>query len=241
MGDFFKWSRVWEYFPKILSKFPITLEIVLGSFAIGLVLGSIIALIKINKIPVLCQLGSIYISYIRGTPILVQLFIAYYGIPVFVNSVLHIDVNGWDKMVYVYMAYGFNQAGFLAEIIRGAIISVDAVQTEAGYSVGMTGAQTFFRIVLPQATRIALPPMGATFITLFRSTALAYMLGIMDIMGKAKNLGVTTFHTLEGYVDATIIFVITSIILEQIFNLLNKRLDYGKGRVVKQRKEVAAK
>ena len=100
--------------------------------------------------------------------------------------------------------------------------------------------QTFVRIVLPQATRIALPSMGTTFITLFRSTALAYMLGVIDIMGKAKNIGVTSFHTLEGYVDAALIFIVVSIILEQLFNFLNRRLDYEKSHKIRHPKEAVA-
>ena len=240
MGEFFSWSTVWENFPKVLAKFPVTLEIVIGSFAIGLLLGCVIALLKIHKVPVFSQLGSIYISYIRGTPILVQLFVTYYGIPQVLSSVFHINVNTWDKMIYVFIAYGLNQAGFLAEIIRGSITSVDASQTEAGYSVGLTEMQTFVRIVLPQATRIALPSMGTTFITLFRSTALAYMLGVIDIMGKAKNIGVTSFHTLEGYVDAALIFIVVSIILEQLFNFLNRRLDYEKSHKIRHPKEAVA-
>lgn len=233
MGDFFKWSRVFEFFPKVLAKFPVTLEIVLGSFLIGLLLGAIIAVIRIKKIPVLSQLCAVYVSYIRGTPILVQLFVAYYGVPQLLTSVAHVDVSTWDKMFYVFFAYGLNQSGFLSEIIRGAINSIDSVQTEAAYSVGLTELQTFIRIIFPQAARIALPSMGTTFITLFRSTALAYMLGVIDIMGKAKNIGVTTYHTMEGYVDAAIIFIVVSIFFEQVFNQINKRLDYGRSREVK--------
>jgi L-cystine transport system permease protein len=238
MSNLFSWERVIEYFPKVLEKFPVTLNIVIISTLLGLILGIIIAVIRIRKIPVLHQLSLIYISFIRGTPILVQLFIVYYGMPVFVKSLTGIDVGTWEKIIYVYIAYGLNQSGFMAEIIRAAIQSVPAGQTEAAYSVGLNGVQTFRRIVFPQAVRIALPGLETMFVSLFQATALAYMLGVIDIMGKAKSIGVVTFHSLEGYVDAAIIFVITSIILEQVFHVVNKKINYGKGRKIKKLKGV---
>jgi L-cystine transport system permease protein len=132
MDMFFSWKRVWEYFPKVAAKFPVTINIVLVSFALALLLGVLIALIRIKRVPVLEQLTVIYISFIRGTPILVQLFIVYYGMPVLLNNVFHIDISHWNKMIYVYVAYGLNQSAFLAEIIRAAVHSVDIIQTEAG-------------------------------------------------------------------------------------------------------------
>jgi L-cystine transport system permease protein len=137
--------------------------------------------------------------------------------PVLLNNVFHIDISHWNKMIYVYVAYGLNQSAFLAEIIRAAVHSVDIIQTEAGYSIGLTERQTFTRIVVPQAFVVAVPQLETAFVTLFRATALAYMLGIIDVVGKAKSIGVNTHHTIEGYVCAAIIFTFTSIILEQIF------------------------
>lgn len=236
MANLFSWERVIKYFPKILEKFPITLNIVLVSTLIGLLLGILIAVIRLKKVPIIHQLSQIYISYIRGTPILVQLFVVYYGMPSLVKSLVGIDVTTWDKIIFVYVAYGLNQSGFMAEIIRAAIQSVPIGQTEAGYSVGMNGAQTFVRIVLPQSVRIALPGLETMFMSLFRTTALAYMLGVIDIMGKAKSIGVVTYHSLEGYVDAAIIFIITSIILEQVFHIINNKINYGKGRKIKKLK-----
>ena len=240
MSNFFSWERVIKYFPKVLEKFPVTLNIVVVSTLIGLLLGILIAVVRIKKIPVLYQLSQIYISYIRGTPILVQLFVVYYGMPSLVRSLIGIDVTTWSKIVFVYIAYGLNQSGFMAEIIRAALLSVPVGQTEAAYSVGLNEKQTFIRIVLPQSIRIALPGLETMFMSLFRATALAYMLGVIDIMGKAKSIGVVTFHSLEGYVDAAIIFIITSIILEQVFHIINEKINYGRGRKIKKLKGTRA-
>lgn len=228
-GDFFSFQRVIEYFPKVLSKLPVTINIVLVSITIALVLGTLLALIHIKKIPVLRQLAAIYVSFVRGTPILVQLFLVYYGIPLLIVWIAGSNLtSNWNKLIFVYIAYGLNEAGFLSEHIRAAIQSVPAGQMEAGYSVGLSGSQTFFRIVFPQAFRVLLPGFSAMLVGLLPATSLAYMLGVIDIMGKVKAIGTVTFHTLEGYFCAAVIFVIASFVLERVFAYLIGKLDYEK-------------
>lgn len=226
MGTYFSWDVFKRSFPKILAKFPVTLEIVLVAVLVGLVLGVILALFRIKKIPVLSQLAGIYISYIRGVPVLVQLFIVYYGLPMLLRR-FDIDVNNINKIIFIFVTYGLNQSGFMAEIIRAAIQAVPIGQTEAGYSVGLTESQTFIRIVLPQAVKIAIPNLEMMFIMLFKSTALAYMVGIIDMMGKVTQLSVLTYRTLEGYTCVAIIFIVVSLVLERIFELINKKLKFG--------------
>lgn len=222
--DVFSMERFTNCFPKILEKFPITLLIVSVSILFGVIMGLGMAIVRIKKVFLLNTFVQILISYVRGTPVIVQLFVVYYGVPVLVAAILHIDINSWDKIVFVFITYSINQAGFIAEHLRAAIQAVDAGQTEAGYSVGLTEQQTFFRIVAPQAFIIALPGISTIVIGLFHGTALAYMVGVMDMMGKVKSISTITYHSLEGYVSATIIFVIVSILLEQVFKFLNSKL-----------------
>ena len=222
-------ERIIEYFPKILSKFPISFYIVVVSTSLALVLGTILALIRIRKIPVLHQLAGVYISFVRGTPILVQLFLVYYGIPLLSLSIFGKDITmEWNKLIFVFIAYGLNEAGFLAENIRAAIQSVSHGQTEAGYMVGLTGTQTFFRIVFPQAFRVLLPGLSAMVVGMLPATALAYLLGVLDMMGMVTAISYSSHHSLEGYIDAAIIFVAASILLEKVFGRMIKKLDYGK-------------
>lgn len=226
-GDFFSMQRVVEYFPKILSKLPVTLNIVMVSISIALVLATIIAMIRIKKVPILRHLAAIYVSFVRGTPILVQLFLIYYGTPFVIVWLMGSNITAdWNKLIFVYIAYSLNEAGFLSEHIRAAILSVPVGQAEAGYSVGLSHSQTFFRIILPQAFRILLPGFSAIFVGLLPATSLAYMLGVTDMMGKVKAIGTVTFHTLEGYFCAAFIFVAVSFVLEQLFNLLIRKFDY---------------
>lgn len=230
MSDFFSFSRVVEYFPKILSRIHITLIIVLSATIIGLFLGVALAFLRIYRIIVLNQLVQIFISFVRDTPIIVQMFLVYYGLPVFVEFAFKIDINRWDKLIFIIITYGLNEAGFMAEIIRASILAIPAGQTEAGYSVGLSGRQTFLRIVAPQALRVAIPPLGTNFVGLFQGTSLAYLLGIIDILGKVNVIGANTYHYLEGYTCAAVIFVVISIILEKAFKLLDKHLKCTLGK-----------
>jgi L-cystine transport system permease protein len=235
-GDFFSFERVIEYFPKVLSKLPVTLNIVLVSISIAVVLATLIAVIRIKRFPVLSQLSIVYVSFVRGTPILVQLFLVYYGLPFFIVWLVGSNITSeWNKLIFVYIAYALNEAGFLSEHIRTAILAIPAGQTEAGYSVGLSGTQTFFRIVLPQAFRILLPGFSAMLVGLLPATSLAYMLGVTDMMGKVKSIGTVTFHTLEGYFCAAVIFIAVSFALDRVFCRLIKNYDYeNKSRKVTQ-------
>jgi L-cystine transport system permease protein len=227
--DFFSLERLIEYFPKILSKFPVSLCIVAVSTAIALVLGTVLALIRIRKIPLLYRLAGMYISFVRGTPILVQLFLVYYGVPLLLIAVFGNDfTRNWNKLIFVFIAYGLNEAGFLAESMRAAILSVPPGQSEAAYMIGLTNGQAFFRIVFPQAFRVLLPGLGAMIVGMLPATALAYLLGVVDMMGMVATISYASRHSLEGYIDAAIIFVVASVILERVLSALIRKLDYGR-------------
>lgn len=128
-ADFFSWERFADVFPKVLVKLPVTFEIVLMATVIGLCLGTILAMIRIKKIPVLNQIAFLMISFFRGTPALVQMFIVYYGTPLLFRSVFGIDLSGADKLLFVFITFGLNQSGYMAEQIRAAILSVPEGQT----------------------------------------------------------------------------------------------------------------
>lgn len=225
------WERMADYFPKIAAKFPVTLEIVVVSFGIGLILGICIALVRIYRIPVLDQLATVFISYVRCTPVICQLFVIYFGIPIFLKQIGRGSTNV-DNIAYVLIAYSLNMGGFLGEAIRSAVIAVPLGQSEAGQSVGLRGYQTMWYIVMPQALRIALPTLGTIFIQLFSSTALAYLVGVVDMVGKGRSLGAISGHYLEGYLCCAVIFAVISLVLEQILNLINRNLDFSGRRAV---------
>lgn len=223
MGSLFDIRLVFEYFPVILSRFHITLWIVVFAIVTGLILGVCIAAVRIYKVPVLRQAAVIYVSFIRGTPIIIQLFIIYYGLPLLLGTI-HIDVNQWEKIYFVLVTYGLNNAAFMSEIIRSAILSVPEGQREAAYSVGLTRWQTLRRVILPQAFLIAFPVFGTRVVNAFESTSLAFTLGILDMIGQAQAIANRTYHELEGYVVLAIVFIVVSLLLEKLFSTAEKKL-----------------
>ena len=229
MSSFFSWDLVWEYFPKILSALPVTLMIVAIATLVGLVLGSLIAFMRVEKISIFSQLAAVFVSFIRGTPILVQLYVVYYGVPSLLQAI-QIDVSSWDKIIFIYITYGLNTAAFQSETIRAAILSVPVTQKEASIACGLTKSQMYLRVILPQVVRVALPSFGTTTVALLQDTSLAFTIGIVDVVGKARAIGAVTFHTLEGYVGAAVLFITLSVILERVFALLEKRMSFTQAK-----------
>ena len=129
--------------PRILKGVPISISIAAVAIFFGLIIGSAIALIRIYKVPVLKRIAGVYVSFLRGTPLLVQIFLVYYGIPLVVNSLnatqgTQIDISSVPAIIFVYVALSLNVSAFLSETIRGAILSVTKGQAEAAYSIEMT-------------------------------------------------------------------------------------------------------
>lgn len=228
MIDFFNWERFFTNIPQILPYLPVTFKIIFYATVFGILLGIFVAVIRIKKIPVLHQLAGIYVSFMRGTPMLVQLLVIFYGLPIFIQQMFNINVNRWDKIVFVYITYMLNQGAFLSEIFRCSILAIPKGQMEAAYSVGLTQFQAFRRIILPQAARVAVPSFGSDFIGLFQNTSLAFLIGVVDIMGRAKTIGTATKHVLEAYIFIAILFIVISLIVKGFFYLLDKKLAYGR-------------
>ena len=138
-----------------------------------------------------------------------------------------IDAYRWDPKIFVFIAYSINISAFLSETIRASILAVPVGQLEAGYAVGMTTFQTLRDIIAPQAFKISLPMLGSMFVGLFQATALAYLVNVFDMMGKAVNLGQVRGHVLEGYLCCAFVFALISLALELVFRLIQKKLEFG--------------
>ncbi len=227
MSDLFSWKRVVENFPVLIAKLPVTFEIVAVAFSLGFILALLIATARIKKIPVLNQILTVFISFERGTPLLVQMLVVYYALPIVLKSFFGIDSRRWEKIIFVDLALILNQGVFLGEIFRGAITSIPKGQREAAIACGISEFNAFVRIVLPQAFRVALPSTGLTLIGLFQETSLVFMIGVIDIIGRAQALGATTGHSLESYVIIAVIFVLINFVLTAITTKIDSKLTYG--------------
>lgn len=228
MENLFQMERFWSAIPKITPCLSITFQIVLVVVIASTIFGMLVAVLLINKIPVVQQFLKVYISFMRGTPVLIQIMLIYYGLPLFLDWLFGWNTNSWEKILFVEIAFILNVSAFMGEIFRGAIEAVPYDQTEAGYSVGLNKVQTFFRIVLPQAVKIALPAYGADIIEIFHNTSLASMIGVIDFLGKAKAIGIATNHKLEPYVFVLIVYILISSILKFLFSKINDVFSYDK-------------
>ena len=223
MENIFLFSLFIGSFPQLLARLHITLYIVAVALLLGMVLGTFIAVVRLYKVPVLAQLATAYVSFIRGIPILVLLYIVYIGLPLVVG-VFGVNINRWDTLIFVMIAYVVNTAAFLSEIVRSAVAGVDKGQSEAAYAVGLTRWQAFRRIVAPQAIQIAIPALGNTVVSLLKDTSLAYTLGVIDVIGVIKAISSNTYRSLEAYAAAAVIFFVMSTVLERSFSWLERKL-----------------
>jgi amino ABC transporter, permease protein, 3-TM region, his/glu/gln/arg/opine family len=219
-------------FGKILSALPVTLNIAIVTMIFSLILSFFVALARINKIKVVSKLATVYVSFIRGTPLLVQIYLSYYGIPKVLNHMnarfgWALNVNNVPIIVFVYVAFILNMSAYMSETFRAAILSVEKGQMEAAISVGMTKWQAMKRIVLPQAFVIALPNFGNSFIGLIKDTSLAFVVSIVELMGKAKIVGAQGLNFFEVYIVVALIYWGVCIIVEKLLAILEKKVRIG--------------
>ncbi|MBH5317613.1 amino acid ABC transporter permease [Paenibacillus sp. GSMTC-2017] len=219
----FEIAYVFDYIIKLLPSLKITLLILGSSIILGVIIGFVVALPRLYRVPLLGQLSQLYVSFFRGTPILIQLFLFYYGVPELL-TLISIDTSKAPALLFVILTYSLHSGAYIAELIRGAVSAVDRGQVEAAYAIGMNGFQAFSRIVLPQALAISIPIFANVVIANLKDTSLAFTLGVMEITGKAKTIGALSHRFIEVYLSLAIIYFIISFFLAKIFVRLEKRL-----------------
>jgi cystine transport system permease protein len=201
--------------PYLLRGAVYTVLLSLGGMFFGLLLGFALALMRLSRLRLLRWTARIYVSFIRGTPLLVQLFMIYYGLPQ-----LGIQL---DPIPSALIGFSLNMAAYLSEILRGAIAAIDRGQWEAAASIGMTGSQTLRRVILPQAARTALPPMGNSFISLVKDTSLAATIQVPELFRQAQLITARTFEIFTLYLAAALIYWVLASGLSWLQNRLELR------------------
>lgn len=229
MGKLFDVSLVFTSIPELLKKLPITLELALSAMLLGLALGLVMAIIKMKKIKILTQITNLLISLLRGTPVIVQLYVAFFGIPMFFQAInqkfgTDLAVAKIPGFAYAMVALGLNQAGFMAEIIRSALQSVDNGQIEAAHALGMTYAQALRRIILPEAIEVALPTLGNSLISIIKGTSLAFTCAVVEITAQGQIIGGKTYRFFEVYVSLAIIYWVITLIIEQLIRVIENKI-----------------
>ncbi|MGF1707022.1 amino acid ABC transporter permease [Enterovibrio baiacu] len=221
----FDFDYMMALFPILFKYLGITLEMSLIGFAVALVLSVFLALVRVFNVKVLNTLVVVYISFFRGTPLLVQLFLLYYGLP----QIFPIFV-GMDAFTAAVIGLSLHFSAYMAESIRAAILGIDKNQMEASLSVGMTQLQAMKRIILPQAARVATPSLMNYFIDMIKSTSLAFTLGVAEIMAKAQMEASSSFKFFEAFMAVALIYWVVVIFFTQIQSLLEVRLNKAYAR-----------
>lgn len=207
-----------EVFTKIfIGGITITIPLTIISFAFAMVIAIFVAIVQVAKVPILKQLARIYVWFIRGTPLIVQLYIVYFGLPYF-----DIKLSAWFSAVLVF---SINTGAYASETMRGAIESVPKGQFEAGYCVGMTYTQIMARIVLPQAMKIAFPSLGNSLISLTKDTALAASITVGEMFLEAQKIVSRTWKTFPIYLSLAFVYLFFCTILEIIQRYLEKKME----------------
>ena len=218
------WNILVDSFPKLLSYgIRVTIPLTILSFVIALAVAVIVALIQYANIKVLRQICRFYIWITRGTPLLVQLYIAFFGLP-------SIGIR-LDAFVAAMLVIGFNEGAYMAETIRGALESVSRGQLEAGYCVGMTFPKIMWHVVLPQAFRTAFPALGNSMIAMLKETSMAATITVMEMFRQAQVINGRVYESFGLYVEVALIYLAFCTILSWLQKRGEKRLaGYGGAR-----------
>ena len=218
------WNILVDSFPKLLRYgVEVTIPLTILSFLLALVVAVIVALIQYANVNVLRQICRFYIWIIRGTPLLVQLYLVFYGLPS-VGVVI-------DAFPAAVLVLGLNEAAYMAETMRGALESVSRGQMEAGYCVGMNYVQIMLHVVLPQAFRTAFPALGNSMIAMLKETSMAATITVMEMFRQAQVINGRVYESLALYGEVAVIYLLFCTVLSWVQRFGEKRLaTYGGNR-----------
>ncbi|MGI6205226.1 MAG: amino acid ABC transporter permease [Anaerovoracaceae bacterium] len=214
-----------------------TLYVTVCAILIGIVIGLLMALMKMSRHIVPKIIANVYIEVVRGTPLFVQILIFAYGIPYLVSSLSGGKISfNWEPIVIVgILACGLNSGAYLAEIMRSGIQAVDKGQNEASRSLGLTSGQTMRYVILPQAFRIILPAMANEFVTLIKETSILSYIGIVEITREGMLWASRDFKSFPAYIGVAIVYMCLTIPLSRLVAYLEKRMDPSAPKMKKRK------
>lgn len=229
MTNVFEWELIFTNIPKLMKYLPITLQVAFLSYFFSLLVGLLVAIVRIKKPKVIYQLVGFYVSFTRGTPILVQLYATYFGIPMILQLInlkfnTNFSINFIPNIVFALVALSLNDAAYSSEYIRASIESVDKGQREAAHSIGMTAFQTMWRIVIPEALVVALPSLGNSLISLIKGTSLVFTCAVVDITAGGRLIAGRNYRFFEMYISLAIIYWIITVVVSKVFSFLEKKM-----------------
>lgn len=227
--NIFDFKAIGEYTLALLPYIPVTLALSVVATVLGTALGLVMALIKMSRIPVLSQLNAVVVSYLRGTPQLVQLLLNVNAVPIAILTINHNFGTDWNAVAvspFVVAAFTFalTEAAYSSETIRAALLSVDKREIEAAHALGMTPWQTLRRITIPVASVVAFPTLVNHFIGMLKASSLAFVVSVVEITAYAKILGGRDYRFFEAYLATAIIYWALTVIIEQIARVVERQM-----------------
>lgn len=206
-----------SFLPLLKAGLQFTVPLTLAAFTLGIVLALVTALARLSKFKPLVLIAKFYVWIIRGTPLLVQLFIIFYGLPA-----VGITLN---ELTAAIIGFTLSVGAYNSEVIRAAILSIPKGQWEAAYSVGMTENQALRRVILPQAVRVSIPPLANSFISLVKDTSLAATITVTEMFQIAQRITASTYEPLWLYCEAAVIYLMFCTVLSALQHRIEKRLE----------------
>lgn len=214
----FDFNLVVDSFPLLLVGAGITIEITALSVALGMVIGLFVGIARISTIKPIRWIAAAYIDFLRGTPLLVQIFLIYFALPMLAGQRV-------DPFVAAITACGVNSGAYIAEIFRAGIQAIDDGQMEAGRSLGMTWTQTMRYIIVPQAFKNIVPPLGNEFIALLKDSSLVSVIGFEELTRRGQLIIARTYGSLEIWLSVAFIYLIMTLTISRLVAYIEKRLN----------------
>lgn len=214
----FNWAGVIEFLPALMNGLYYTLLISVVGLAIGFVLGAIVGLGRISRFKVIYAIATVYIEIIRGTPVLVQAIWIYFALPLIIQYTLPSVLAG-------IIVIALNSGAYIAEIVRGAVQSIEKGQTEAGRSLGMGRRATMLHVVWPQAFKRMIPPLGNQFIISIKDTSLLSVILVPELIFQGRLIAANHFNAVEIYTTVAAFYLVITLTLSGILRVVEKRLE----------------
>lgn len=212
-----------QVFKPIIKALPVTISIAIISMGIGFILGTIITFARNSKDSGLSKLFDLYVSFFRGTPLMVQMFLFFFGLPQILPYFSSVGAYSASLIVL-----SINSSAYISEVIKASLLAIDKGQMEASLAMGMSKFDAIRRIIFPQALRVAIFPLGNTFIGLVQGTAIVFMIGLKDIMGISKMTAATSYRFFETYLAVGIVYWVLTLLIGRLIVISERRLRYGR-------------
>lgn len=212
----FSFDLIINSIPLLLTGAAVTIEITALSIALGIVIGLFAGVARISSVKIVRYAAAVYVDFFRGTPLLVQIFIIYFALPVVTGQRI-------DPFIAAIAGCGINSGAYVAEIFRAGIESIDKGQMEAGRSLGMSWLQTMGYIIVPQAFRRVIPPLGNEFIALLKDSSLVSVIGFEELTRRGQLIIARTYGALEIWLSVAVIYLIMTLTISRLVAYLEKR------------------